>query len=341
MIGDVLTSSILFEALKHQYPNYELHYLINTHTLPVVENNPYIDKYIFFSPDIQKSYLKLISFIKHIKNSKYDVVIDVYGKISSYLITFCSGAKIKIGYHKKYTSFIYNNSVKRISDSESKVSLAIENRLRLLKPLHIPFELITPKIYLKKDEIQQAKRHLETFKINLSKPLYMISVLGSQPNKTYPAVYMAQLLDHIVNEKPNAQLLFNYIPKQIKEATEILNLCSDKTKKQVFFNLFGKSLRDFLSLTLYCDALIGNEGGAVNMAKALEKPTFIIFNPSLNKLNWFGEKETNTNCAVHISDFIEFESVDYEKAKHNPEAYYLKFKPELIKPKLSEFLFRN
>ncbi len=38
MIGDVLTSSILFEALRLKYPNAQLDYLINEHTFPVVQN---------------------------------------------------------------------------------------------------------------------------------------------------------------------------------------------------------------------------------------------------------------------------------------------------------------
>ena len=49
MIGDVLTSSILFEAIKIEHPSAELHYLINSHTVPVVENNPFVDKLVLLS----------------------------------------------------------------------------------------------------------------------------------------------------------------------------------------------------------------------------------------------------------------------------------------------------
>ena len=338
MIGDVLTSSILFEVLKKQKPDCELHYLINSHTYPVVENHPHIDNFIFFTPEIEKSYLKLASFLKQVRNNKYDVVIDVYGKLSSNLITLFSGAQLKIGYQKKHTSFIYNKGIKRIKKPEQNTSLAIENRMRLLQPLQVDFENITPKIYLQNAEVEQAKKLLDSFQINQSDPLYMISLLGSNPKKTYPAKYMAQLLDTIVKEKPKVQLLFNYIPKQLKEAKEIYNLCAKETQKYIYFELFGKSIREFLALTSLCHALIGNEGGAVNMAKALSIPTFIIFNPALNKQNWFGDEENNNNVAVHIADFIAYQEEDYNKAKENPKSYYLKFKPTFIEPKLIEFL---
>lgn len=338
MIGDVLTSSILFEVLKKQLKDCELHYLINSHTHPVVENHPFIDDFIFFTPEIEKSYLKLASFLKPIRRNKYDAVIDVYGKLSSNLITLSSGAKFKIGYHKKHTSFIYNKGIKRIEKPEKNASLAIENRMRLLQPLSIEFENIQPRIYLQDSEIESAKKLLESFKIKHSDPLYMISVLGSNPKKTYPAKYMAQLLDTIVSEKPSVQLLFNYIPKQLKEAKEIYDLCLQSTQERIYFDLFGKSIREFLALTSLCDTLIGNEGGAVNMAKALNIPTFIIFNPALNKQNWFGDEETNNNVAVHLADYIDYQNEDYDHAKQNPESYYIKFKPTFIEQKLIKFL---
>ena len=105
MIGDVLASSILFEAIKNKYPNYELHYLVNSHTYPVAEHNPLIDNFVFLTPEIEQSKWKFFSFIKKVRREKYDTVIDVYGKIGSALISLFSGAKIRAAYQKNYTYF--------------------------------------------------------------------------------------------------------------------------------------------------------------------------------------------------------------------------------------------
>lgn len=341
MIGDVLTTSILFEKLKKHYGDCELHYVINSSTHPVVEHNPNIDKFIFFTPEIEKNYLKLAVFLNGLRKNKYDVVIDVYGKLSSQLMVLFSGAKIRIAYYKRHSSFIYSYPITRIRSSKNKSSLAIDNRMRLLEPLNIEYENISPKLYLQKRELDAARKVLESFNIDLNSPLYMISVLGSHSKKTYPARYMSQLLDDIISIKPDAQLLFNYIPNQIKKAKEIYSLCSEITRKGIYFDLYGKSLREYLALTSFCHSLIGNEGGAVNMAKALQIPTFIIFNPALNKLNWFGETESDKHVAVHLSDFIPYSEEDYQKAKKNPDSYYQKFKPTFIIPKLTEFIDRH
>ena len=108
MIGDVLTSTILFELLKRQYPSSELHYLVNSHTLAVIENNPFIDKVLLFTPEMEAKKSEIRSLIQEVREQHYDTVIDVYSKLSSNLITFLSGAKTKVSVNKSYTSFIYD-----------------------------------------------------------------------------------------------------------------------------------------------------------------------------------------------------------------------------------------
>ena len=337
MIGDVLTSSILFEALKKKYPKSNLHYLINSHTYPVVENNPFIDKFIFLTPEIENNNIKFYSFLKSIRRDEYDAIVDVYGKLSSALISLFAKAKVKSAYYKKHSSFIFSDTFKRLTLPVNNVSLAVENRMKLLKPLNVEFTNISPKIYLKDDEIEIARHFLETHKIDLTKPLFMISVVGSSVKKTYPLNYIAELIDEIAVIK-NSQILFNYIPKQEVDARKVYNYCNESTQKKIFLNVYGKSLREFLAITEHCSALIGNEGGANNMGKALNIPTFTIFSPSLNKQNWFGEVEAKTHVAIHLSDFVKFDETDQTNAKKNPEAYYLKLEPKFIKPQLKSFL---
>ncbi len=338
MIGDVLTSTVLLEALKSKFPNAALHYLIEPHTVPVIENNPFIDKTVVLPKDVLKSYLKFYGFLKNIKNARYDVVIDVYGKISSKLITRFSGAKTRVAYTKKGNSFFYNHSIDRLKSPIHHSSLALENRLRLLEPLAISFENWQPKIYVTQKELQSAHEELKKHGIHSEKPLYMIAVLGSSEDKTYPPEYMAELLDSIVAKQPNAQLLFNYIPKQLPQAKVIYDLTSGTTQQQIFLDIYGKSLREFMALTPLCNALIGNEGGAVNMAKALNIPTFIIFSPYLNKKNWFAEQKESNHVAVHLADFVTLTSEDIASAKESPKLYYLKLKPSLFSGQLINFI---
>lgn len=338
MIGDVLTSSILFKAIKDEYPNAELHYLINTHTFSVVENNPFIDKFIFFTKKAESNKKEFYRLIKSVKKEKFDVVIDVYSKLSSNIITLFSGAKTKISYYKYYTTSIYNHNIKRKLTTATKAGLAIEHRLQLLKPLGINKTSEIPKIFISKKEIENSQSFLEESGINFDQSLYMISVLGSSLNKTYPFKYIAKVIDTVV-EETNGQILFNYIPNQLTEAKTIYNLCKPKSQKHILFDVFGESLRDFLAITYHCDALIGNEGGAINMAKALNINTFAIFSPWIDTTTW-GTFENHHHINVHLKHYkpeLYSDKIEKDMKKESLKLYEA-FKPEFFIEKLKTFL---
>jgi len=339
MIGDVLTSSILFEALRKRYPDAQLDYLINSHTFPVVQNNPNIDNFVLFTKEVENSKSKLLKFSKSIKQKQYDVVIDAYSKLSSNIITLLSGAKTKISYYKHYSTFVYNHNIKRLNATDGKSELAIVNRLQLLKPLGIDAIDTQPKIYLTPHEIDSSKQLLKNHNVDFTKPLCMISVLGSGDNKTYPFPFMAKVIDSIVSQT-QAQILFNYIPNQEAQAKEIYNLCAAKTQKHILFDVFGKNLREFLAITKHCNALIGNEGGAINMAKALNIRTFSIFSPWIDKDTWSLFENENTHTSVHLKDYKpELFGFKAEKdMKKNALQLYQQFNPLFFEEKLNVFL---
>ncbi|WP_228851005.1 glycosyltransferase family 9 protein [Aegicerativicinus sediminis] len=338
MIGDVLMSTILFEAIKKKYPNYELHYLINTHTEPVVRNNPFIDKILFYSPEIEGSKRQFLKFLLGIRDSKYSAVIDVYGKLPSLLFTEFSGTNLKIGFLKSYTKSIYTHSIKRTKIPSQGVSLAIENRLKLLEPLDIAFENISPKLYVSSEEKEDAREFLLKGGLNLEKPVLMVSAIGSIDSKTYPLNYMAEVLNDLVRIRPDFQIVFNYIPSQLQQAQELYNLCKKETQEKIYIELYCNSLRHFISVLTQCRAIIGNEGGAINIAKALNIPSFTIFSPHIGKKNWHGKAENEKNVAIHLEDYISKDEFDKKSSKKQFDLYYSKLKPELFSNKLEDFL---
>lgn len=338
-IGDVLTSSILANSLKEKYPKAQIDYMCYPNCVDVLKENKAISNIIVLEEKVRKNYLSLFEFIFKIRNQKYDVVIDAYSKLETNLITLFSGAKHKISYDKGYSKVFYNHNIKRLPNgTKSDYGLAIENRLALLKPL-IEEEIIDfkPKIFLSNYEIEAAKKSILDANIPQNQPLYMIGILGSEWYKTYPIKKMAELLDYTV-EKTNASLLFNYIPNQKEEALKLYNLCNEKTQKAIFFELYGKSLREFLGLLSQCNALIGNEGGSVNMAKALFVPTFSLFSPSVDKETW-QIFEDEKNISIHLKDLKPeiYAEHDEKYIKEHTFKYFEEYPIALIKEKLDVF----
>ncbi|MCF8320657.1 MAG: glycosyltransferase family 9 protein [Flavobacterium sp.] len=337
MIGDVLITSVIFEELKLKFPTAELHFIVNKNTTPVLENNPFIDKIITLDPSTERGFFGFIKQLNRIRVENYDIIIDSYSKLKTALFCKFSLANKTISFNKSYSKFFYNDTIIRTKHSISTATKAVEHRLQLLKPLEIDFQVIKPKLYLENYEIEEAIRILTQNNIDLNKPIIMISAIGSSESKTYPLHHMANVIDQIAENK-SVQILFNYIPNQKNTAFELYNLCQLDTQEQIFFDVYAKSLREFMGLTSQCAALIGNEGGAINMAKALNIPTFTIFSPFILKNDWNMFENEKTNISVHISDY--FPNLSLKKSKNDTEIYEL-LKPELFNNLLLLFLKNN
>ncbi len=337
MIGDVLITSVIFEELKQKFPTAELHFIVNKNTIPVLENNPFIDKVIILDPNIEKGIFGFVKQMNRIRNEKYDIVIDSYSKLKTAFSCKFSGAKKTISFHKWYSRFFYTDTIIRTKHSISTATKAVEHRLQLLKPIEIDFQVIKPKLYLQNSEIENAIELLNRNNIDLNRPIIMISAIGSSEAKTYPLQYMAQVIDEIAENK-KVQILFNYIPNQKGIALELYNLCKLETQEKIFFDVYAKSLREFMGLTSQCAALIGNEGGAINMAKALDIPTFTIFSPFILKNDWNMFENETTNISVHLSDY--YPNLELKNSKNDTGIYEL-LKPELFNNLLLLFLNNN
>lgn len=343
MIGDVLASTIICNNLKKMYPDAQVDYSIYPFTSPVTENNPNIDNLILYNPKYRSSRTKLINFLLGIRKEKYDIVIDAYGKVESNLITTFSGAKKRIGFFKFYTRHLYTNTVKELTTPVSNAGLAIDNRLQLLKVLndsYLPDN--RPRIFMTETEIQNGKDFVAQHRLNQYGKLYMISLLGSSGNKTYPYEYMVLLLE-VVAQQEDCCMIFNYMPSQIAEAETIYRMCSVQVQAKIRMDINPGSIRDFLSLLYNCTALIGNEGGSVNMAKAINIPTFTIFSTWINKEAWNSFEDGKHNVSVHLKDFKPklYGQKSPKEMKEQAMELYRHFTPDLITPILKTYLKNN
>ena len=335
-IGDVLTSTVLFKPLKEKYPNAKLVYLVYQNSTAVVENNPYIDEILVLDEATRKSKLLFLKFLLSIRRKRFDLVIDAYSKPNSVIISFFTGAKNTIGFEKKYSKILLKNVINRDSFKGFGANKAIQDRLGLLQPIGINCEIEQPKIYLTKSEIESAKNKMIQAGLDFDKNIVMISVLGTQDIKTYPSHYMTELLN-IISKKLfyNIQILFNYIPWQKEQALAIYNACNEDTKKTIFFDFFQDDLREFLAVLKNCNAIIGNEGGAINMSKALEIPNFCIFSPGIKKMAWNVFENGTTNVSVHIDDY------NLELTSEDIFIRYNAFSPNIFEKELNNFMSLN
>lgn len=328
--GDVLMSSILCENLKKWNPNCIIDFVANNFTVDIIENNPFIDNIIIFK--------KGFGFLFSIRKIKYDYLIDCYSKIESNLIALFSYSKIKITYYKWYSNFIYNSTVKRFNKPDKSIELSIKNRLELLKPiLGSDFNyVIDSKVYFDNSYLNNIYLKMKPYLKNQKKNI-LINVYGSNENKTLPIDQMIKLIEYI-DSNLKCNLIMNYMPSQVNKTDKLLSKLNRDVKRNII-NYVPNTLKDFIHTTHFCDAVLGNEGGAINIAKSIGKPTFSIFSPAIDSKGWHSNRKKN-HFAVHLSDYFPnlFDNKSKKEVRSLNKEFYKKLKFELFKEKLFLFL---
>ncbi len=341
MIGDVLMSTLICKNLKRWNSSIHIDFIANRHTLDVIRNNPYIDEVVVFEDRFKKDKWGFFKFLRYNRKKKYDYIIDAYGKLESLLICLLVPAQHKIGFKKIYTSFFYSHAVKKKKVQEDSLQLSIKNRFQLLEPIMGDFPKNSQvEIHLTSEEIGLSREQMHAV-LGKGNQAIMVSAMGSSKNKTYPFEYMAQLME-IAFLTTNLPFILNYRPDQEEQIDALVDQLQPATKKAVMKSLTPNSLRDYMAKAYHCIAVVGNEGGAINIAKGLNKPTFAIFSPLIDPSGWHTEIP-NKCMAVNLKAFF-FDAIDYSdhrKLAKDPAKVlelYKMLKPDLFEKKWTDFL---
>jgi len=141
-IGDVILATSVVEKLHSFYPEADIDFLLRKGNEGLLESHPFINDVLIWDKKNKKyDNLKIIS--KSVKNTKYDVVINLQRFASSGLITAFSGAKEKIGFKKNPLSFSFTKKVEhKIGDGTHE----IERNQKLIEHL-TDKNAVSPKLY--------------------------------------------------------------------------------------------------------------------------------------------------------------------------------------------------
>jgi ADP-heptose:LPS heptosyltransferase/glycosyltransferase involved in cell wall biosynthesis len=338
-IGDVLVASVIAKNLKKIYPDIEIHFFCYDKAVNILENNPYLDKIISFNDTELKKLSVLWKYTKEIRSNKYDILIDPYAKLQSRFITLFSGAKQKISFDKPFFKYFYTNVYTEKTEPRIVHCTSIENRCLLLSPFIKDFRQIDfqTEIFLTKEEIENARQLMINSGVSFSKPVLILGILGSSMNKSWPLPYMAELVN-VLLEKYDIDILFNYVPNQQKEVDILLKNVEQKDK--IYTSILGNNVREFAAILSNSDALIANEGGAINIAKALSKPTYSIYSPHKFRRNWGCYENLAFHQSFHLTDIFPeiYKQYSVKEILKNPKPFYILMYLEKVIPRVEDFI---
>ena len=323
-IGDILHATPAARWIKEQYPDAKLHWIVTPSMVELLEGNPYVDEIIPWERDEYEAHSKKLhiptmwrmwwELKAKLEPYKFDVAVDVQGRLITGLVLLASGAPIRLGLGgtKELNWLFTNYKTKPSTDHVIKRYVEVAQLLKeavtkqanletLLKPVdngldHETLHTVSAKKMYHMDFYVPSKLHTwaeEQWKTidnhtslnrgEVEKPLRVGLVLGtSWATKEWPQEKWYSLIKSL-------QYRANFVclggPKEATQYKPLMDSLAAEGIDQIMLNMLGKTtLQEVGALIESCDVVVTADTGSLHIALALDKPVVALFGPTDPKL---------------------------------------------------------
>jgi 3-deoxy-D-manno-octulosonic-acid transferase/heptosyltransferase-1 len=278
-IGDVIHTLPSLAALRKLYPDAHITWVVEEAAADLVKNHPMLDAVLISR---RKNWIKSLrqgefsrplremrAFLRELRKSPYDLVIDFHGLLKSAVIVLLSGGKRKLGYDslQELSGLFYNEKI-----PEDMNKHAVDRYLDFTRYLGAKIEeaqFILPSDNTAQTRIQSLlkKYHLE------NKKFIAVNPVAYWETKLWNDEKFAGLAD-LIKTKLNIEVVFTGSEKE-----SIKKITAQMQDKAV--NLAGEtSLPELAHLYKNALMLITTDSGPMHLAAAVGTPVIALFGPT-------------------------------------------------------------
>lgn len=284
-VGDSVVSTVICSTIRKNFPEAEIHYVVNEHIGALYEHHPDIDRVITFSDDENRHFRRYVTKVRKLmKTEKYDVIIDTRSTVKTlWFSLFGWSAPFRIGTRKKYDLWLHNYRIRNQypeAGDEAARNLMLVEPLSRLRPIEKVSEF---RLYVTEEESRKFARYMEEQGIDFNRPVVVCAPLTRRVWKKWDTEKMQEVLRRIIRFY-DAQLIFNFAADE-KEDARILYEAMGRDP-HIFIDVEAASLRELGAMFTHADFFFGNEGGPRHIAQAFRVPAFAIYSPEVNKAKW-------------------------------------------------------
>jgi len=272
-IGDVILSLPLTEAIKKEFPECKITFLVKSYTLDLVNAHPFIDEVLTL--DEKDNTPTIFSNVKKIKSKNFDSCIIVYPTFRIAFILFLTHIKNRIGTGYRSYSFFFT---KKIYEHRKYAELhELQYNMNLLKVFGIEKQIALGEVDFYIQISETAKKEVQQFflenEIDGSRPFIIVHPGSGGSAVDLPIAKMKELVRNLLNLNVTVLITGSKSEKEICQAL-VLN--------ENTINAAGRfSLSTLIALIDGSLMFISNSTGPLHIAAALKK--YVIgFYPKIN-----------------------------------------------------------
>lgn len=285
-IGDVVHVLPALRALRSNFPDSEISWLVEDKAKDIIMDHPDINEIIVFPRrkwrqeifkinKIKNTLHDVISFYRRLRKERYDLVIDFQGNLKSGIMDFITRSENSIGFGKGYCKEFNHLFTKIHICPPGEKMHKIEKNLALLKGLNINAEYQNPELPVSKIDSESISGFIHK-NIKESKPIIIIHPCTSEfgSYKQWPVDNYTMLADMIL-EAYDANVIFTWGPKEF----DVVNEISSNMKHKALVACETGSIKLLIELLRHADMFVSGDTGPLHIASVLNIPTVAVFGP--------------------------------------------------------------
>ncbi len=288
-MGDVIHVLPALRCLRHHYPYARISWLVEDRVAGLLDGHPDLDEVIFFPRKRWREGIGILGplqaintvssvyrfFRDELRAKAFDMAIDFQGNLKSGVLTYLSGAPVRIGFAKGHCRE-YNHlfTTRHITPPKEKKH-RVEKNLSLLAAVDVKPRYERSTINVLPEDRDYITQSLAGYK-DRSGPLVVIhpgtSDFGAY--KRWPVEAFVNLGDRLVGEM-GAQVVVTWGPDELDVAKEIVSAM----KKGGHLAPKTANLAQLASIIGLSDLFISADTGPMHIASVLGVPQVAIFGP--------------------------------------------------------------
>ncbi len=285
-IGDVVFTTPALTALRAQYPTALISYLVEPVAAAVLQGNPNIDELIVAHPGRGLFGLGAeLALIRRLRASQFDLALDFHGGPRASLLTWLSGAPIRVGYEVVGRAWMYTTRVARSRDLRPRHS--VENQWDLLTSLGVgPPDPSTHPVTMAVDGVVQraVDQRLIAAGVSADARLILMHVSAGNPFRRWPVPAFAAVAARLVADDPHHLVLVTSGPSERDAAAQVIDAARarlDPGSAPQVLACGEFSLSELRALVDRAAVFIGGDSGPMHIAATSQIPIVALYGPTL------------------------------------------------------------
>jgi len=285
-IGDVVFTTPAIHALRRRFPDAQLSYIVEPAAAPVVLHNPNLND-VIVAPRVRglSGLLADIALGRRLKAARFDIAIDFHGGPRASLLTWLSGAPVRIGYEIAGRGWMYTRRIARPRELRRRHS--VENQWDLLDSLDIarPTRAIDP-VEMPADDttIAALEPRLRQCGVRPNDQVVVVHVSAGNPFRRWPIQHFVALIAKLAGNDPTRRFVVTSGPSEGDAASRVIadarSVLGEASAERVV-SCGEFSLAELRALFDRAALYIGGDSGPLHIAATSPVPIVGLYGPTL------------------------------------------------------------